>query len=432
MQINGNTLFTNNNILDVLSDIEINNTSTLINNCRLMVRRNLVNNNSVKNYAYMRVFAETIVNTAAEISMYDVSMLTTLDILLNGTVKGYGQTSLVKVIANTKINTGGQVIEALQFCDVNGLEANTGTIGQGAVQSCNVYVPISSCNLEGNGLPIGIVDTDADGVPNSHDAYPADATKAFNNYYPSASGVASVSFEDTWPSTGDYDLNDVVMTYRYNIITNATNNVVQVIGNYTLQASGGAFQNGFGIEFPTEREKISNLVGGTLEAGQTKAVVTLFNNSRNEMNTWNTIPSGAISDTINYNFSFNVTTGPPLALFGLNEYNPFIWNNTAGFGRGYEVHLPGKKPTDLVNTTLFGKGNDNTNVNAGRYYLSKSNYLPWALSMPNKFNYPIEKADINTAYLKFATWVQSGGTVFEDWYKDAPGYRDAQKVYVLP
>ena len=276
------------------------------------------------------------------------------------------------------------------------------------------------------------IDTDNDLVPDSIDDYPTDANKAYNNYYPFKNQYATLAFEDLWPYLGDYDLNDVVINYQYNIVTNAANKVVQIIGNYTLQATGGSYQNGFGIEFPINRNQVTDLAGAVLEPNQTKAVAILFSNMRQEMKSYNTILGQAFSDTVNYTLSMNVSNGPLISQFGLSAYNPFIWNNTDGFGRGFEVHLPNYSPTNLANTNLFETGQDYSNINAGRFYLSKTNEMPWALNIPVKFDYPIERNIIHSAYLKFIPWVQSGGTLYNDWYLNSNGYRDNSKIYVKP
>ena len=147
------------------------------------------------------------------------------------------------------------------------------------------------------------------------------------------------------------------------------------------------------------------------------------------MQMWNTIPGKTLSAPVTYNVAFNISNGPSLVSFGLGAYNPFIWNNTAGFGRGYEVHLPGQLPTDLVNTGLFGTGTDGTNLNTGDTYVSNDGRYPWAINIPATFDYPVEKADINTAYTKFATWVSSGGASFNDWYTNTNGYRNNANIY---
>ncbi len=432
LNVNGGCTLTNNSSIIANEDIQVNGTGLLINSCYLKTLAKYQNNGTTRNYGYIRVEDETAINGSSEVGLYNGAMFRTKHLQLNGMIKGYVSTSLFKVTNNTTINGGASVINFVQFCDLNGIESNFGTIGSGATISCGLYLAVTTCNPEGNGTAPVNNDTDGDGVSNSLDEYPTDPLKAFNNYYPSASGKATVSFEDQWPSKGDYDMNDIVMSYHYNIVTNATNIVVQVIGNYTLFATGGQFNTGFGVEFPIIRAKATGLIGGSLEVGQTNAVVTLFSNARAQMVNWNTRPSDAASDSINYNINFSVTAGPTLSVFGLNSFNPFIWNSTAGYGRGYEIHLPGKTPTTLANTAIFGTKNDNSNITASRYYISSVTGLPWAINVPVKFSYPIERADITTAHLKFASWVQSNGNTYADWYTNGVGYRNSANIYVKP
>ncbi len=424
---NDNSNCTNNGTITVTQSFQANGGSTLINNCKIIVGNNFEINSSIKNYGYISVANKSQVNGGSELSLYNGAMFKTKDIEINGSAKGYTSTSLLKATGRTTINGGASVTGYIQLCDPNGIETNYGTIGSGATQGCSLYIPTTACNPEGNGSA-PITDTDGDGVSDVLDEYPTDASKAYNNYYPSASGYATLAFEDMWPSRGDYDMNDVVVKYKYNVVTNASNSVVNVIGNYTLLANGASNQNGFGVEFPILRNKATGLTGGTLEGGQTNVVVTLFSNARTEMDNWNTIPGAATSPIKNYTVNFNVSAGTSLSSFGLGSYNPFIWNNTPGFGRGYEMHLPRKAPTSLANTALFGTSNDNT-TSVPNTYMSKGNNLPWAIDVPVVFNYPIERADITTAHLKFASWVTSGGTQFTDWYTSGTGYRNTEKIY---
>ncbi|OYU95806.1 MAG: hypothetical protein CFE21_11760 [Bacteroidetes bacterium B1(2017)] len=424
MNINGNTSMTNNGSIVTNQDCKVNGTGLLINNCNLWSKREFHNNGTTRNYSLIKVDAESKINGGSELGLYSGAMFLTYDMTINGTVKGYGSTSLVKVTHDTRINGGGSVINALQYCDVNGIETNHGTIGSGAALGCGLYIPVTACNSVGNGTA-PITDTDGDGVADSGDAYPTDPNKAYNNAY----GTATVAFEDLYPYKGDYDLNDVVVNYNYNVVTNAANKVVRVEATYVLRATGGSYENGFAVQFPINRSQVSGLTGATLEAGQSKAVVVLFNNMRSEMATWNTISGQPTSANVTYTVAFNVTGLPTLVSFGLGSYNPFIWNNTAGFGRGYEVHLPGKLPTDLANTSLFGTGDDASNLGTGDTYVSSNGRYPWAINTPANFSYPKEKADINTAYTKFASWVTSGGAQYADWYTNGTGYRNAANIY---
>lgn len=275
------------------------------------------------------------------------------------------------------------------------------------------------------------LDADGDGVNDVDDAYPNDAARAFNNYYPGLNQYATVAFEDLWPYYGDYDLNDVVMNINYQLVSNAQNQVKDVNGTFVLRASGGQIEHAFAVEFPVNASNVSNLSGASLESGHTLAVAKIFENIRSVQARWNTIPTEPYADTVFRQMRFSLNTPIAINTFGLNAYNPFIWGTSNGNNRGMEIHLPGKLPTALANPAYFGTGDDRTNGGLNQYYVSKDN-LPWAILTPQSFDYPIEKADIVTAHLKFAQWAQSGGSLFSDWHQNNPGYRNNANIYLKP
>ncbi|RZK79035.1 MAG: DUF4114 domain-containing protein [Pedobacter sp.] len=96
--------------------------------------------------------------------------------------------------------------------------------------------------------PIGIplldesyVDGDGDGIPDAIDEYPTDPLRAYTRYYPSEFVWGTTAFEDNWPNEGDYDLNDLVVSYRYKFAMNSFNQLVDIIGEYKpLAAATGA------------------------------------------------------------------------------------------------------------------------------------------------------------------------------------------------
>lgn len=429
MNVNTFNIVINNGAIISAKDFHLNNRSTFINNCSLWVKGNFHNNSLIQNYGLVKVDNQTTVNNNAEFGLYNNSMLSTAIVMLNGSIKGYGTTSLVKVSGKTTINSQGMVNGEIQYCSTAEINNVKEKFTGGAILGCSVYIPVTACNAEGNG-DAPTKDADGDGVNDNLDEYPKDPTKAFNNYYPSAKADdrATVVFEDKWPFKGDYDMNDVVISYRYKVVTNAKNLVVQVVGNYALLATGGAFENGFGVEFPIERAAVSSINGATLEDGQTNAVAILFTNTRSEMNNWNTQIGDPVSEHKNYTVDIAFSKGLDLKSFGLGSYNPFIWNNGSGFGRGCEIHLPGNTPTKLANPALFGTNDD---ASEGEKYYMTDKGLPWAINIPSSsFAYPVEKADITKAYLKLADWVQSGGDSFVDWYSNPLGsYRDDSQIY---
>lgn len=429
--INTVNLVENYGNINVTSNFQINSNANFTNYCKVLVGGNFINNSVFNNYSYIKVSQRSTINSNASSIFNNGAMLTTLDMTINGSVNGVGDVSLIKVLKNSTINSSGIIKGQLQYCDENGIETNYGKIIEGAIRSCSVYIAKSECNTEGNGVA-AIIDTDNDGISDLLDEYPNDPTKAFNNYYPSSAvdGKATLAFEDNWPKKGDYDLNDLVISYQYKIVTNAQNKVVQVNGDFYLNATGGGYYNGFGVEFPLKASQAKNVVGGVLEAGQENAVIILFTNMRQEMENWNTKPNDPTSEPIRYQISFDDISGTQLKDFGLGVYNPFIWNGSNGFGRGYEVHLPGMKPTSLADQSLLGKDDDDSQVSINRYYLT-SNGLPWGINIPvNSFDYPNEMSNIFRAYLKFPGWAQSGGTKFTDWYVNkSDGFRNNDHIY---
>ncbi|MBC7566435.1 MAG: LruC domain-containing protein [Pedobacter sp.] len=271
-----------------------------------------------------------------------------------------------------------------------------------------------------------LADRDGDGIPDLMDDFPDDADKAFKSFSSLGEG-STIGFEDQWPVRGDFDINDLVITSKYTVITNAKNQVVQVIGDYKLQAAGGSIDNGFGVMFPLDRSKVVKIEGAVLEENQSKAVIILFDNMHKEMANGNTEPGKPQSEPKVYTVKFDIEKGPLLEDFGM-EFNSFIFYKV-GTSR-HEVHMTGNAPTDLIDKSLFGTSDDNSDPATGRYYVTKTG-LPYAIAVPaGKFQYPIEGKDVTLAYLHFAEWAASGGKSFADWYDNvSTGYRNPEFIY---
>jgi LruC domain-containing protein len=283
-------------------------------------------------------------------------------------------------------------------------------------------------------------DTDGDGVKNSTDEFPSDAKRA----YTSTTGWSTLAFEDQWPKTADYDLNDLVVNYRYKFTSNAQNQIVDITGDYTVVAAGAAYENGFGVQFPFSSNIISKVTGqrhvksyiqkasNGSEAGQSKAVIIPFDNykalidnpgSAYFVNTKRTMDK-VQGDTAHVYIEFTSPQSP--STVGNAPFNPFMICN---MNRGYEVHLPGNAPTDKADRKLFKTEEDTSNPGSNRYYQTKDNW-PWAINIAEPFAYPSEDSPINKAYLHFLEWASSGGSLYKDWYKNTTGgYRDNSMVY---
>lgn len=294
-----------------------------------------------------------------------------------------------------------------------------------------------------NCLPkVEVVDTDGDGVQDKEDAYPNDATRAYNTLMP-AKEAGTLMFEDSWPSNGDYDFNDLVLGYQYTIVTNAKNNVVELRGKFAIRAVGAHYKNGFAIQLDnlspeyiagvkgTKAEGASWLslnVNGT-EADQKYANIVVMDNvskivpapSSDEFVNTEAGSKFITPDTINMTVSFleGKVSAKDISI------NPYLIINQ---GRGYEIHLAGKQYTNKANTKIFGTEDDNTTQEKGIFYLNKNN-LPWALDVPLTIPYSLERKDITSSYLYLTKWAESAGASYSDWYLDVPEYRNNKNMY---
>jgi LruC domain-containing protein len=330
-----------------------------------------------------------------------------------------------------------------------------GTGGNERAYSDNFNFPGTYWSDPANGcIPLAVIqDADGDGVADADDAYPNDANRAYNSYFPSQNQAGTVAFEDYWPSRGDYDFNDIVVNYRLQTVTNAANNVVEVFCYFILRASGAGYHNGFGFQLDgiapnkiisvdgTNLAPVSifNIGANGLENGQLYANCIVFDDFFRIM-PWpgvgigvNTDPSAPfvpyVPMTVHMLFINNGTPAPGGTVSNVqltsDAFNFFI---VANQDRGHEIHLADRVPSSLINTSLFGTLDDDSNPAAGKYFKTVNN-LPWGINVLQGFDYPIEKAPINEAYLHFIEWAANSGAVYPDWTADLPGYRNPAKIY---
>jgi len=272
-----------------------------------------------------------------------------------------------------------------------------------------------------------IGDSDNDGVLDANDDYPNDPERAFINYAP-ATGKNTLAFEDRWPQKGDYDMNDLVLYYRYTIVSKADNSVKDIILNAELVSRGADQHNSFALSFSgVESSDVAsnNLqINGVIQSIEPETghsgelVYVLVDDVHNhlpatgEYRFFNTQTGDERSvATLSFNLSF--TSAVPTETLGVAPYNPFIFSH---FYRGREIHLRNKPPTDLANETLFNSGDDYYNPADNSYYRTIDN-LPWALDISGEWKQPLEQLDILEAYPTMSTWIESSGSSNQNWHQ---------------
>ena len=237
-------------------------------------------------------------------------------------------------------------------------------------------------------------------------------------FYPNEFTNATIAFEDLWPYSGDYDFNDLVISYNIKTILNAENNVTQVDYNYIVESIGAGYKNGFGLELEgVSPSAISSVTGSNLTEGiitnnangteqaQPNAVIIFFDNAHLNV---------GLPNTISIVFENPITT----AALGNAPFNPFLIVN---MNRLKEVHLP-NKPTTYYPTTVSIEEGPTVRDSDGNFKTPEG--FPWAMNINGKYKAPKEKVIITEAYNFFANWATSGGTSYPDWYQNKRGYRN--------
>lgn len=226
-----------------------------------------------------------------------------------------------------------------------------------------------------------------------------------------------LTFEDLWPKTGDYDMNDLMLYYKSTVYrTIVGNRVYKVVDEITPFHDGGNRSTGFGYQLSSldaSSIKKVTIEGGTpsthmqgmmLEPGQSHPTILVFDDIK-----------GVVDKKFTITIEMNGEVPEDLAR---PPYNPFIFN----YGnRGIEVHLPKYTPTSKADMSLFGTEGDGSRPEEKLYYVVSRwlPQMPFAINLPGVKDFPIpnESERISDTYPGFTPWVSSAGKTNGDWYK---------------
>ena len=257
----------------------------------------------------------------------------------------------------------------------------------------------------------------------------------FASYFPSQSGWATYAFEDQWPLKGDYDLNDLVIRFRLTTIHNSSNQVVELLFDYSVLAVGAvksisaAFQLD-NVMASAVASVTGQIAGGSTpfgissngtESGASKAIIPVFNDAKN------IVPFSGYLNTIKGEYTstpynqVRVIFSTPVnqSLISISSFNFFISVDS----RGLEIHLPGYAATEKFSGSSAGGSLHPSDM------FKYSDGMMWGLMFPADFSYSAEGNSIVRAYTHFAAWAVSGGVEYPDWYMDKEGYRDVELIY---
>ena len=292
----------------------------------------------------------------------------------------------------------------------------TYTVPDGQLTTVFVFKSISAT---GGSLSVGnfidnfeiSCDADGDGIVDQHDDFPDDPDRAFLSYFPE-DGKQVLAFEDLWPSYGDFDFNDLVVSNRAVISKNASGELVDASFKVSIDAIGASIENGIAMVLYDDDQ---NVISSDIIESITGDV------SLDDENVNGLLLTNDIFETINYRYQNNGSgpTGVPDTLYfsisftdGATDFIPEIYLFRKD-DRGHEVHRSGFPVTATMNTSLFSTLDD-----AGDF--KSATGLPWGMeiivNMEASWKNPIEKVDILLAYPTFESWATSNGDDDPTWY----------------
>jgi len=273
------------------------------------------------------------------------------------------------------------------------------------------------------------MDSDGDGVLDANDDYPNDSERAFDVFYPSEEGLGTLAYEDNWPNEGDYDLNDLVVKYRYQETRDSLGRIKDIHVDYLFSARGASRANGFALAFnnilASTGYSASLSVNGAdsenllSEADSSHLNFVVVGNTETIMPTpagcqfYNTDSNCPSSPEIPATLSISFDAAKTRSQTGNAPYNPYIF---ATFDRGREVHLPNHRPSALADHQRFGSGDDDSNLfDFSKLYKTQTS-MPWGLNMPYSWLHPTSGDNIVNVYADYRQWAESGGLTSTDWY----------------
>lgn len=265
-------------------------------------------------------------------------------------------------------------------------------------------------------------DSDGDGVNNSADAYPCDPSVAAVAFVPAEDQHGALHFEDQWPSVGDEDFNDLVVTYNYVVRLDAQGRAVAITATFNPLAVGGVYDNALGLHLPVSASAIgavTRTVGnGSPQALSPSALDTEFtvmvspnlreffgNNTAGPINVINggTVVGQAVQVDIQLNTPTTLDlTAAPFDVFLARSNDP-----------GHQIHRTMYAGTSAMNTGLFGSQSDRTTP--GRAFVDTRN-LPFVLDIPSYAVHTQEAVSIAQMWPRILNFAASGGTQDKDFY----------------
>lgn len=218
---------------------------------------------------------------------------------------------------------------------------------------------------------------------------------------PGADSYYTVAYEDNAPNPGDYDFNDLVVGYRYQMGINAQGLVERIDGTAYLVARGSIYRHAWTLDLPLPAGATGTASCNTVTpAGK---ALSCSISAANGLLRWAAFPdtlaafpapganpgqpvntTAGVAFTRGPKATFSVSFATPVSLGALAEGHPWLKVSTTG------------RTVQLGDRSASGQ--------------------PLALLVPSAWKLPLERVDMGLAYPSLSRFISAGGTSATDWY----------------
>lgn len=227
------------------------------------------------------------------------------------------------------------------------------------------------------------------------------------------------AFEDTWPSKGDYDLNDAIVNAKHEKEFNDKGKIIKETFYLTTYLNYVELTSGLALTLNT-KVKPKSIAMKMLLPGTTEAEETSFTKDNSDKTIYYLTDN--IKKELGTTYILELTYGSGLSSSQMASIQPFIYRSEGH--QNWEVHIPMEAPTIKMNTSYFGKDDDCSDLIHQQYFVRQGNY-PFAFHLKGAnidvFKETILKREnesipLDQFFPGFLEWSTSKGEANRDWY----------------
>ena len=232
--------------------------------------------------------------------------------------------------------------------------------------------------------------------------------------------VGVYAFEDKWPNRGDYDMNDVMVECEHEMYFDSKGLVTKERFRLTTDQNYVTLVSGLAARLTTKVNPKS-VVMKKIAPNSTQETNASYVSEKESGSTVYYLTEDVTAE-LKSSYIIELTYSSGQSLVNLAQIEPFIYRIEDG--KVCEIHLPNHTPTQRMDWSFFGTGDDLSEPTKGKFYVRNSLY-PFAFYLANarlsSFEETIlmrknESIPIDQFYPEFIQWAVSNGEANPEWY----------------